>query len=327
MCNHSVGTVVGRGNQGDAEGNIRVVAGKIAVMFPGQGAQRPGLGLPWQERAAWSVVARAESILERPVAPLLLDPDADLSRTDNAQLTVLLASLMAWEAVGPTLEEPVAFAGHSLGQITALVAAGVLGFEDAILLAARRAHHTQDAAERRPGAMAALLGATTDQAVEACEAAGGACWVANDNAPGQVVIAGTPAGLDAALEKAGAIGVRRTARLPVGGAFHTPLMESARTAFARDLRSVPLSAPTVPVVANGDAEPWTDAEGWRTRLAEHLVRPVRWRQCVETMVGLGATELVEVGPGTTLAGLARRIVPHIAVRSIEVAPIDLEVCS
>lgn len=300
---------------------------KLGVMFPGQGAQRPGLGERWREHAAWSVVERAEAILERPLSGLLLDADADLDRTDNAQLTVLLSSLMAWEAVVPLVRDPVAFAGHSLGQITALMAAGVLSFEDGIRLAERRARYTHEAAERHPGAMAALLGATTEQAREACEAAGGLCWLANDNAPGQVVVAGTPAGLEAALERAAAIGVRRTSKLPVGGAFHTPLMDDARIAFTRDLRAVTLSEPSAPVVSNGDGLPSTDAEGWRLRLADHLVRPVRWRQSVEAMVALGATELLEVGPGTTLAGLARRIVPATPVRSVEVAPTSSEVFS
>ena len=291
-------------------------------MFPGQGAQRPGLGERWREHPAWSVVERAEAALERPLAELLLDPDAALDRTDNAQLTVLLSSLMAWEAVAPMLKAPVGFAGHSLGQITALMASGVLGFEEGIRLADARARYTQAAAERYPGAMAALLGATVEQARESCEAAAGGCWIANDNASGQVVIAGTPAAVDVALERAAGLGVRRSAKLPVGGAFHTPLMDGARIAITRDLKTVALSAPSAPVVSNGDGLPSTDAEGWRTRLADHLVRPVRWRQSVESLVALGATELVEVGPGTTLAGLARRIAPEVPVRSIEVAPVN-----
>ncbi|HVE47119.1 MAG TPA: ACP S-malonyltransferase [Acidimicrobiales bacterium] len=300
---------------------------KIGVMFPGQGAQRPCLGEQWRDHPAWSVVERAEAVLGRPVSDLLLDPAAALDRTDNAQLTVLLSSLMAWEAVAPTLDVPVGFAGHSLGQITALITSGSLGFEDGIRLADARARHTQEAAERRPGAMAALLGATVEQAQECCDAAGGECWVANENAPGQVVIAGTPAGVDAALDGAGAIGVRRTSKLPVGGAFHTPLMGDAKAAFEVDLKSVVFSDPAAPVVSNGDGQPVTDGEDWPVRLADHLVRPVRWSQSVATLVALGASELVEVGPGTTLAGLARRIAPETAVRSIEFVPTKSEVFS
>ncbi|HUR18260.1 MAG TPA: ACP S-malonyltransferase [Acidimicrobiales bacterium] len=296
-------------------------------MFPGQGAQRPGLGERWRDHPAWSVVDRAEVALARPVSHLLLDPAAALDRTDNAQLTVLLSSLMAWEAAAPMLDAPIGFAGHSLGQITALMASGVLGFEDGIRLADARARYTQEAAERRPGAMAALLGASPEQARQSCDAAGGACWIANENAPGQVVVAGTPAGVEAALERAAAIGVRRTSRLPVAGAFHTPLMEEARQAFTCVLESVRLSDPAALVVSNGDGVAGMDSEGWRTRLADHLVQPVRWSQSVRTLVALGATELVEIGPGNTLAGLARRIVPETPVRSIEFVPTKSEVFS
>lgn len=286
-------------------------------MFPGQGAQKAGLGAAWQGDHAWSLVERAERVLDRSLAPLLLDPEATLDRTEDAQLTVLLTSLMAWEKVRPQIGEPVALAGHSLGQVTALIAAGVLSFDDGLRLAARRAGHTQRAADRREGRMVALLGATPEQADRVCEAAPGACWVANDNAPGQIVVAGTPDGVDAAVAAAPANGIRRTTRLPVGGAFHTPLMEEARAAFAEDLASAGLRPAATPVVSNGDARAYTDGDGWRTRLADHLVHPVRWRQSVETLVTLGATELVEVGPGSTLAGLARRIVPDVNVRCIE----------
>jgi len=285
-------------------------------MFPGQGAQRAGLGLAWQDHAAWSVVERAEAAVDRSFADLLLDPDASLDRTEDAQLSVLLTSLMAWEAVAPTMGSVAAFAGHSLGQVTALIAAGSLGLEDGIRLAARRAHHTQEAAERRPGEMLVLLGANLDQALQLCEGAG-QCWLANDNAPGQVVVAGTLEGVVAAEQGAGSAGVRRATRLRVGGAFHTPLMADAATAFVEDLVTAPLSHPSAPVVSNGDARAYDDGDGWRRRLQDHLVRPVRWRESVETLVSLGATELVEVGPGKILAGLARRIVPDVPVQGSE----------
>ncbi len=292
----------------------------VGVMFPGQGAQRPGLGEEWRDDEVWSVVERAERVLGRDLSPLLLDPDAKLDRTEDAQLAVLLSSLMAWEKVGRSIGEPVAFAGHSLGQITALMAAGTLPFDEGIRLAARRAGHTQRAADRTQGQMVALLGATPEQADAVCATAPGACWVANDNAPGQVVVAGTPEGVDCAVGAAPAAGVRRTTRLQVGGAFHTPLMEEARVAFADDLEDAELLATATPVVSNGDGQAYGDGAGWRRRLADHLVHPVRWRQSVETLVRMGATELVEVGPGTTLAGLARRIAPGINVRSTD----DLE---
>lgn len=286
-------------------------------MFPGQGAQRAGLGLAWRDHQAWSVVERAEAALDRSFADLLLDPDASLERTEDAQLSVLLTSLMAWENMAPSLPPVVGFAGHSLGQVTALIAAGTLAFEDGIRLAARRARHTQEAAERRPGEMLVLLGATLDQAHQLCESGSGECWLANDNAPGQVVVAGTVEGVAEAEERAGSAGVRRATRLRVGGAFHTPLMADAAHAFADDLRTASLREPSAPVVSNGDARAYDDGDGWRQRLEDHLVRPVRWRESVQTLVSLGATELAEVGPGSILAGLARRIVPDVPVQGSE----------
>lgn len=277
----------------------------------------------WRDTPAWAVVERAEAALDRPLAPLLLDPGASLDRTEDAQMAVLVTSLVAWEAVAAELGTPVAFAGHSLGQMTSLIAAGALAFEEGVRLAARRARRTQEAADRQPGEMVALLGASLEVVGQVCQSVPGGCWLANDNAPGQVVIAGSPDAVDAAVGRARALGVRRAVRLPVDGAFHTPLMEEASSAFAEDLSHAAFSPTTVPVVSNGDARAHADGEGWRQRLVDHLVRPVRWRQSVEVLVGLGATELVEVGPGTVLAGLARRIVPGLPARSVEPATAEV----
>ena len=274
----------------------------VAAMFPGQGSQSRGMGRVWQHEDAWSIVERAEGVLDRSLAPLLLD--APLDHTADAQLAVVLVSLMAWEAREG--EAPVAFAGHSLGQLTALIAAGSLTFEDGIRLVAYRAEVTEAAARRAPGAMAALLGADATQVREALAAATGACWLANDNAPGQVVLAGTSQGLATACDAARGAGVRKVMPLQVDGAFHTPLMAPARDALATYLEHVPFSAPCAPVVSNGDARPYTDADGWRARLADHVAEPVRWRESLGTLVALGATDLAEVGPGSTLAGLAKR---------------------
>ena len=162
------------------------------------------MGAPWQDHPAWKIVEQAEAALGEPLAPLLLDASAEqrLSRTREAQLAVLCTSLVAWEAARPYIHDAVAFAGHSLGQVTALIAAGVIDLDDGVRFAARRAELTQAAADAHPGRMAALLGATPEQAEQACEVAPNECWLANDNAPGQVVIAGTPAGVDAAVSRA-----------------------------------------------------------------------------------------------------------------------------
>jgi [acyl-carrier-protein] S-malonyltransferase len=295
----------------------------IAIIFPGQGTQTTGMGAPWRDHAAWSVVDRAEAALGEPLSSLLLDaPAEELARTRDAQLAVLLTSLVAWEAVGERIEAPIAFAGHSLGQVTALIASGALPLEDGVRFAARRAELTQAAADARPGRMAALIGASLEQAQEACRAAPDGCWIANDNAPGQVVIAGTPAGVEAGSVQAKQLGVKRATPLNVGGAFHTPLMRDAAEGLAAELPAVPLSPSTAPVVSNGDAQPYQDADGWRSRLAMHVTDPVRWRTSMETIAELGATSCLEVGHGSMLATLAKRIVPALPVQGVA-APDDL----
>src|SRR5688500_16004622 len=225
------------------------------------------MGAPWREHEAWGVVDRAEQAFGEPLAHLLLAESADdLARTRESQLSVLLTSLVVWEAVREYVPAPVAFAGHSLGQITALIASGALPFEDGIRLAARRAEATQAAADRHPGRMAAVIGAEEDQVVEACEAAPDECWLANDNAPGQIVIAGTPSGIERASKAAADLGIRRVMPLKVGGAFHTPLMQDAADTLAPVLAGITFAAPVAPIVSNTDACPYGEADGWAERL-------------------------------------------------------------
>ena len=294
----------------------------FAVLFPGQGTQVPGMGGPWRAHPAWSVVERAEAATGEPFAHLLLEAGEDqLARTREAQLAVMLVSLMGWEAVRHTVGSPVAMAGHSLGQLTALVAAGALTLEDGVRLAARRAEFTQEAADRTGGRMVVLLGATLEQATDACRPAEGAepsCWIANDNAPGQVVLGGTPDGLAAAGARARELGVRRVTPLNVGGSFHTPLMDGARRALEPVLAVTTFSPSVRPVLSNVDARPYDDGDGWRLRLAEHLVWPVLWRPTMEGLVALGADWFLEVGPGAVLGGLARRTVCDRQVRNVAV---------
>lgn len=294
-----------------------------AVIFPGQGTQAPGMGAPWRTHPAWGVIERAEAALGEPLAPLLLDAPAEqLARTRDAQLAVLLTSLVAWRAVREEMDAPVAFAGHSLGQVTALIASGALALEDGVRFAARRAELTQTAADRHPGRMAAMLGATLDQADAACAAAPGACWMANDNAPGQVVIAGTADGVALATARAKELGVRRTMSLNVGGAFHTPLMREAADALALELEGITFATPVAPVASNHDGAAYTDGDGWRVRTAEHVAVPVRWRIVQETLAATGASALLEVGYGSMLAALAKRTIPGIPVLGVA-TPDDL----
>jgi [acyl-carrier-protein] S-malonyltransferase len=288
-----------------------------AVIFPGQGAAVPGAGEPWRDHAAWQVVREAEAATERPLARLLLEADADeLATTEASQLAVLLTSLVAWHACTEVLAgEPVAFAGHSLGQITALIAAGAVAPADGYRLAAARAEASQRSADARPGRMIALMGTDPEAATEMC-AASADVWVANDNAPGQVVVAGTPAGVDELAERARAAGVRKVMPLAVGHAFHTPLLADAAEALADVLADTPFRAGRAPIVTNTDAVAVDDPAAWPELLTRHLVEPVHWRESQTALTELGATTFVEVGPGRVLAGLAKRTVRGVPVRNV-----------
>jgi [acyl-carrier-protein] S-malonyltransferase len=291
---------------------------RVAVVFPGQGTQAPGMGAPWQDHPAWKIVEQAEAALGEPLAPLLLDATAEqLARTREAQLAVLCTSLVAWEAARPMLDSVVAFAGHSLGQVSALIASGALDLDEGVRFAARRAELTQAAADAHPGRMAALLGATIEQADDACAAAAHGAWIANDNAPGQVVIAGTPEGVESAIVRAKKLGVRRATTLKVGGAFHTPLMSSARDGLLGALEYISFAKPAAPVVSNHDGVAYggdpDDSDGWRARLADHVTVPVKWRASMETLARAGASTFVEVGHGAMIAGVAKRTVPDVRV--------------
>lgn len=294
-----------------------------AVIFPGQGAATPGAGQPWTDHPAWAVVGEAEAVLDRPLARLLLEADAaELATTRASQLAVLLGSLVAWEALrAERTDAPVAFAGHSLGQITALVAAGAVDRADGFRLAARRADLSQESADANPGRMAALVGTDLDIAARVVEGLDGV-WIANDNAPGQVVIAGTPAGLDAAAERARELGVRRVMPLDVGHAFHTPLLADAAEALQPLLDATTFREPAAPIVSNTDALGHTDPACWPDQLARHLVEPVRWRESQRILEASGAGTFVEAGPGRVLAGLAKRTVPGVTVLDLT-APADL----
>lgn len=288
----------------------------LAVLFPGQGSIVPGAGTPWVDHPAWSVVAEVEEIADRPVAPLLLDAPAEaLASTDAAQIATLTLSLVAWEALRPALDQaPGAVAGHSLGQITALIAAGTVPRTEGIALAVARADACRACDDERPGRLAALLGATLEQAGEACAAAPGACWIANDNAPGQVVIGGTPEGLDAAIEAARGLGVRKAMPLAVGGAFHTPLLQGAVDRWRPVLDATAFRWPSAPVVDNTEARARIESEVWPDLLARHLVEPVRWREAQLALVAeLGITQVVELAPAGTLTALAKRTIGEVDV--------------
>jgi [acyl-carrier-protein] S-malonyltransferase len=300
------------------------VAFVLVFTFPGQGSQRAGMGEPWVDHPSWEVVEEASAAADRDLSQLLLTaPIEELTRTENAQLATTVLSLVVLDAVERIGLTPAACAGHSLGEYTALVASGALGFEDGIRLVVARGEAMARAGEEAPGTMAALLGIADDDAEAACMRAEGDVWVANYNAPGQVVIAGTPDAVARAGELAKGLGAKRVMPIQVSGAFHTPLMQGARADLRKALAEVTFLTPEVRVVANVDAHVHDDPADWPGLLSAQLCSPVRWRQTLETFAGLGLTSLLELGPGGVLSGLAKRSLPEIQSLSVS-KPQDLD---
>jgi [acyl-carrier-protein] S-malonyltransferase len=297
----------------------------VALVFPGQGSQRPGMGTPWRDTAGWALVDDASAAVGRDLGRLLLDADGEeLRATRDAQVSTFLTSLVAHEALRaarPDLDVAVV-AGHSLGEITALVAAGVLSPADGLHVVAERGEAMQAAADARPGTMAAVLG-LEDDAVEPVltdvRRAGAEAWAANHNAPAHVVVSGTADGVaraGTALKEAGA---RRVLPLPVGGAFHTPLMAPARERLGKALRSVAYREPVTPVLSAVTAAPY--GNDWPDLLLRQLTAPVLWRQTVETLDDVDT--VLEIGPGGVLTGLVKRCRPDLRVLPVA-TPADLE---
>jgi len=281
----------------------------IVFTYPGQGSQAPGMGSAWSDHPSWELVEEASDAADRDVAALLLDTDADeLTMTRNAQLATFVTSMVVLDAVSRLGAEAVAHAGHSLGEYSALTAAGALDFSDAVRLVNERGDAMQAAADEAHGTMAALLGLDDDQVDIACQRSSGEVWIANYNAPGQVVIAGVPEDLDRACEIAKELGAKRAMRLPVGGAFHTPLMAPARDRLRKAIDQVEFRAPEQPVYANVDGVAHDDAGDWPDLLGAQLCSPVRWRQTLRNLDADGFNTYVELGPGTVLTGLVKRTV-------------------
>lgn len=296
----------------------------LALLFPGQGSQRPQMGAPWAGHPSWAVVERLSDATGRDVAHLLTEADADTLRaTRNAQLATFAVSLVvlyAARATGLDYVPVAAVAGHSLGEYTALVAAGALGAEAGARLVAERGEAMQEAADHAEGTMAAVLGLEADEVGRACAGVDGA-WPANDNAPGQVVIAGTPPAVEAAAAAARTLGAKRVVPLAVGGAFHSPLMAPAQTRLDRALRDAHFHDAAMDLVANVDARAHRD--GFAELLSRQLVSPVRWRESLETLDRAGVTHFLELGPGTELSGMVKRTVAG-AARANVATPDDLD---
>jgi len=286
----------------------------IALIFPGQGSQKSGMGKDFFDGCPESreIFERADSVLGRSISRICFEgTEEELRQTSNTQPALFVTSaamLAAFRSVGA---EGGFVAGHSLGEYTALYAAGTLRFDDALRLVQIRADAMEAAGRERPGAMAAILNLDPAKIEEVCREASsvGIVVPANLNNAQQIVISGEEAGIDRACELAKAAGAKRALKLNVGGAFHSPLMSSASEKLAAALATVTISPPSLRFVANVSADFLADPEAIRTSLAEQILNCVRWSESIERLISAGVSHFVEVGPGNVLSGLIKRIAP------------------
>ncbi len=286
-----------------------------AFVFPGQGSQFPGMckDLYDAHEEAREMCQAANRLLGFSLTDVMFEGSADdLKQTKVTQPAVFLHSVVSQRLM--TIEKPDMVAGHSLGEFSALVACGALRFEDALLLVSARAQAMQAACEQNPGTMAAVLGLEDEKVVEICKVqTGGVVVAANFNCPGQVVISGDIEAVEAACVAMKEAGARRALRLPVGGAFHSPLMAPAAEDLKAAILKTEFRKPFCPIYQNVSAKAETEPEIIRENLLKQLTAPVRWTQSVQNMIADGATEFYEFGPGDVLKGLIRKINPEAIV--------------
>lgn len=288
---------------------------KHAYVFPGQGAQSVGMGKDLYERIpeAKALFEQANDILGFRITDIMFGgTDEELKQTKVTQPAVFLHSVILAKALDV---KPDAVAGHSLGEFSALVAAGALSFEDGLRLVSKRALAMQAACEQQPGTMAAILGLEDAKVEEICASTGGVVVAANYNCPGQLVISGAVEAVEAACTKAKEAGAKRALRLPVGGAFHSPLMEPAKVELEKAIAEAPFHTPSCPVYQNVDAKPYTDPDRIKANLIAQLTAPVRWTYIVKNMLADGIDQFTELGPGTVLQGLIKKVNPEAVVES------------
>lgn len=286
-----------------------------AYVFPGQGAQFVGMGKDLYEtnEAARDLFEKANDILGFRITDLMFDgTDEDLRRTDITQPAVFLHSVVLAKALGDDFR-PDMTAGHSLGEFSALVAAGALSFEDGLRLVSARAHAMQKACELKPSTMAAIIGLPDEKVEAVLKGVDGVVVCANYNCPGQIVISGEETAIDEACKLLSEAGARRALKLKVGGAFHSPLMEPARAELAAAIENTEFHTPVCPVYQNVDAKPHTDPAEIKANLVAQLTAPVRWTASVQQMIADGADDFTELGPGKVLQGLVSKIDKTVAV--------------
>ncbi len=280
-----------------------------AYIFPGQGAQFTGMGLDLYEKSALAqeYFEKANDILGFSITDIMFEGTAEqLKETKVTQPAIFLHSVILAKVLGDSFK-PEMVAGHSLGELSALVANGVLSFEDGLTLVSKRALAMQKACEIAPSTMAAVLGLADEVVEETCAAIDGVVVAANYNCPGQLVISGEIEAVEKACEVLTEKGARRALILPVGGAFHSPMMEPAREELEAAIKATTFSEPTCAVYQNVVAKAVTNPEEIKENLIAQLTAPVKWTQCVQAMIADGGTEFIEVGPGKVLQGLMRKI--------------------
>ena len=291
-----------------------------AFVFPGQGAQFVGMGKDLYENnpVAKEMFDKANEILGFNITDLMFNgTDEDLRQTKVTQPAIFLHSVILAKTMGDDFN-PDMVAGHSLGEFSALVAAGALSFEDGLRLVSARAQAMQKACEKTPSTMAAVLALPDAKVEDLCASVTeGVVVPANYNCPGQIVISGSIEGVDAACAKMLEAGAKRALKLKVGGAFHSPLMEPARAELADAIAHTDFHAPKCPVYQNVNAEPQTDPETIKKNLIAQLTAPVRWTQTIQNMIAAGADTFVEVGPGAVLQGLVKKISSEVATSGIQ----------
>ena len=288
-----------------------------AYIFPGQGSQFPGMGKALYERSAEAreMMDRAHEILGFPITDIMFGEDAEaLKATRVTQPAIFIHSVVLARCSG--LETPAMAAGHSLGEFSALAAAGAMDFEDALRLVAVRASAMQKCCEQVPGTMAAVIKLPTETVEEICASCTGIVVPANYNSEGQIVISGEAEAIAEACAKMKEAGAKRALPLAVSGAFHSPLMEPARMELAEAIDKTPFRVPVCPIYQNVTALPSTDPEVIKGNLLRQLTAPVRWTQTVQNMVADGADSFLEIGPGTVLQGLVKRIAPEVEINGI-----------